>query len=312
MAVKDADDSIPAELSISLDIRSFFVDMAIDLKLIAAFAIATVALIYVPYLNETFIRSAFGLVMVLFVPGYSLIAALFPKKKDIDGIERAALSFGLSIAVTPLIGLGLNYTPWGIRLDPIVVCLTIFTIICVLVANKRRHSIGMEDRFHIDFAKVFEDARKEAFPESEGRLDKILTVILILSIIASILVLAYVVVVPKQGEKFTEFYILGPNGKAENYPTMFALGDQQPVIVGVVNHEYRNVTYDLVVVLNDSKIVTQIYTDRLTLADNQTWEKTVQLKPDRTGDKMKLEFDLYADGNMTAPYREVHLWVDVT
>ncbi|MGA9141203.1 MAG: DUF1616 domain-containing protein [Methanocella sp.] len=311
MASKDIDDGIPEELQVNFDVKAYVLDMAIDLKLILAFVILTVALIYVPYVSETPIRSAFGLVMILFIPGYSLIAALFPRKKDLDGIERIALSFGLSIAVTPLIGLGLNYTPWGIRLDPIVVCLTAFTVICVLVANKRRHSVPVEDRFHIDFGKIFSDAKKEVLPESDNRLDRILTVVLICAIVMSLLVLAYVVVVPKQGEKFTEFYILGPDGKAENYPTMFAIGDQQPVIAGVANHEYRDVTYDLIVTLNDSSTITEIYSDRFTLANNQTWEKTVSIKPDRTGSKMKLEFDLYADGNMTAPYREVHLWVDV-
>ena len=65
------------------------------------------------------IRIILGLLFVLFLPGYSLIAALFPKKKDLDTIERLALSFGLSIAITPLIGLLLNYTPFGIRLTPI-------------------------------------------------------------------------------------------------------------------------------------------------------------------------------------------------
>jgi uncharacterized membrane protein len=34
--------------------------------------------------------------MVLFLPGYALIAALFPRKDDLDGIERIALSFGLT------------------------------------------------------------------------------------------------------------------------------------------------------------------------------------------------------------------------
>jgi len=33
--------------------------------------------------------------------------------EGIDGIERVALSFGLSIAIVPLIGLVLNFTPWG-------------------------------------------------------------------------------------------------------------------------------------------------------------------------------------------------------
>jgi len=34
-------------------------------------------------------------------------------REGIDGIERVALSFGLSIAIVPLIGLVLNFTPWG-------------------------------------------------------------------------------------------------------------------------------------------------------------------------------------------------------
>jgi uncharacterized membrane protein len=291
--------------------QSFVLDMAADLKLIVGFVIVTLAFIYVPVINETVVRSALGLVMVLFVPGYALIAALFPGKKDIDGIERAALSFGLSIAVSPLIGLGLNYTPWGIRLDPIVVCLTIFTLACALVANKRRHELPEGERFSIDFAGVYRQARGEVFAEDKTQLDKILTVVLIISILLSVATLAYVIVVPKHGETFTEFYILGPDGKADQYPTKYTLGDQKPVIVGVVNHEYRNVTYDLVVALNDSVTVSQLYSGQLMLEDNQTWEERLDLKPDRAGTNMKLEFLLFADGNMTAPYRECHLWVNV-
>ncbi|AFD00166.1 putative membrane protein [Methanocella conradii HZ254] len=289
----------------------FIVDMALDLKLVIGFVIITLAFIYIPVLNETIVRAALGLAMVLFVPGYSLIAVLFPGKKDIDGIERAALSFGLSIAVAPLIGLGLNFTPWGIRLDPIVVCLTIFTIACCLVANKRRHELDEEDRFTVDFARAYEEIKSEAF-DDKTPLDRALTIILIISILLSICTLAYVIMVPKQGEKFTEFYILGPEGKADNYPTRYVLGDRRPVIVGVVNHEYRNVTYDLLISLNDSVSVTNLYSERLALGDNQTWEKKIEVKPDHVGTNMKMEFLLYIDGNMTAPYRECHLWVNVT
>jgi uncharacterized membrane protein len=284
----------------------------LDLAIILAYTLVTVASIYVPIVNETPIRSALGLGMVLFVPGYALIAALFPGKGDIDAIERTALSFGLSIAVTPLIGLALNFTPWGIRLDPIVICLTIFTLICAAVANHRRHELKPEDRFSVDFGKIRKDARAELFPQGEGRFDRTLTVILLLSIIASVAVLAYVIAVPKQGEKFTEFYILGPNGKAENYPEYFHLGDSKPVIVGIINHEYRSVTYDLVIALNDSNQITQLSSQRLELADNQTWQQTVPLTPDRLGTDMEVQFLLYADGNMTAPYRDLHLWVTVT
>jgi uncharacterized membrane protein len=312
LATRELDDASD-RTRIDLNPAGFILDMAIDLKLIIGFMILTLAFIYVPVINETIIRSALGLVMVLFVPGYALIAALFPGKKDIDGIERAALSFGLSIAVSPLIGLGLNYTPWGIRLDPIVVCLTIFTLICVFVANKRRHGLPFEERFNVDFRGAYRQLKNEAFKGDATPLDKALTFILLVSILLSIFAVAFVVMVPKQGEKFTEFYILGPEGKADKYPTKFTLGDQKPLIVGIVNHEYRNVSYDLVVKLNDTNSrVTDLYAEKILVSDNQTVEKTIMLKPDRVGTNMKLEFLLYADGNMTAPYRECHLWINVT
>ncbi|HJJ80031.1 MAG TPA: DUF1616 domain-containing protein, partial [Methanocorpusculum sp.] len=94
-----------------------------DLIVIAVWMLLAVLSIYVPFINETFIRVIFTVPVILFIPGYVLIAALFPEKTSIDGIERFALSVGLSIAVVPLIGLVLNYTPFGIRLDPIVISL---------------------------------------------------------------------------------------------------------------------------------------------------------------------------------------------
>lgn len=298
--------------SIDLSIGDFFFGMAADLKLTVLFTLVTLAFIYVPVLNETIIRPVLGLAMVLFVPGYALIAALFPGRKDLDGIERAALSFGLSIAVTPLIGLGLNYTPWGIRLDPIVVCLTVFTLVCVLVANRRRHGLKAGEWFDIDFAAAYRQAKGEVLGNDRSQLDKVLTVVLIVAILLSIATLAYVVAVPKNGEKFTEFYILGPDGKADNYPTTYTLGDTKPVIVGIADHEYRSVTYDLVIAQNASGAVVNLYNTTLTLADNQTWEQPIDVKPALAGSNSELEFLLYADGNRTSPYRECHLWVNVT
>lgn len=40
-----------------------------------------------------------GLPFVLLFLGYTLVLALFPKKEGMSGVERAVLSFGLSIAV---------------------------------------------------------------------------------------------------------------------------------------------------------------------------------------------------------------------
>jgi len=54
------------------------------------------------------LKMVFGSFFVLFVPGFSW-SFLFFKRGEIDGIERIALSFGLSIAIVPLMIFYLNY-----------------------------------------------------------------------------------------------------------------------------------------------------------------------------------------------------------
>jgi len=83
-----------------------------------------------------FARYVFGSVFVLFLPGYSLIRALFGCK-ELDNIERFALSIGLSLALVPLAGLLLNYTPWGIRTTPVTFCLLALTLVFAFAAVVR-------------------------------------------------------------------------------------------------------------------------------------------------------------------------------
>jgi hypothetical protein len=85
-----------------------------------------------------------GTVFVLFIPGYVITEALFPRGRDLGGIERFALSIGLSLALVPLIGLLLDYTPWGIRLTPVVISLIILTIGLSIVALARRFALSLE------------------------------------------------------------------------------------------------------------------------------------------------------------------------
>ena len=56
-----------------------------------------------------------------------------------EPLERLALSIGLSLAVVPLIGLVLNYTPWGIRLTPVSISLAIFTEAMATIALRRKY-----------------------------------------------------------------------------------------------------------------------------------------------------------------------------
>ncbi|KKI00375.1 hypothetical protein EO95_13960 [Methanosarcina sp. 1.H.T.1A.1] len=282
-----------------------------DLLTVIGLVILTDLFVLTPGLSETVLRNILGLPLVLFLPGYALIAALFPAKSDLDGIERTALSFGLSIAVVPLIGLGLNYTPWGIRLLPILISLSLFTIAMCGLAYLRRAGLPEADAFEVPFRETALALKAEILEKPEPGLDRALTVILVLSILLSVTTLFYVVVTPKEGEHFTEFYVLGPEGMADNYPTNYTLGESGTVIVGVVNHEYRPVNYTMEVRLENKSLPLPEDMQQVALAYNETWEEPLTLTPPVEGKDMKLEFLLFNETDKNTPYRDLHLWINV-
>ncbi len=278
-----------------------------DLLIVLVWTVLTVIFVLTPFLADTTARAVLGIPLVLFIPGYVLITALFPRKDDLELIERIALSFGLSIAVVPLIGLGLNFTPFGIRLVPVLLALCIYTFALISVSVYRREKVPEEKRFFIPFHKTYELIKNE-ISASGNRLDRILTVILIFSIIIAVGTTIYVIVTPKIGEKFTEFYILGPEGKADNYPTNLRVDSPSTILVGVVNHEYAYINYTVRVTL-DGNILN---VTRLSLDHNGTWEQNITFMPDKEGRDLKLEFLLFKEDNFSAPYRDLHLWVNVS
>ncbi|MDD2438671.1 MAG: DUF1616 domain-containing protein [Methanosarcinaceae archaeon] len=283
-----------------------------DLLGVVCLVLLTNLFLLVPGLNDTVIRTALGLPLVLFLPGYALTAALFISEKELDGIERVALSFGLNIAIVPLIGLGLNYTPWGIRLFPILFCLSSFTLLMCAIAGWRRKNLPEGKKaFEISFKTYWLALKAEVLEKPESKIDKMLTLLLVLSILASGVTLFYVIVSPKEGEHFTEFYILGPEGMADNYPTEYLLGESRTVIVGIVNHEYRTLNYTMDLRLENVSL--EIPEDQafITLRHNETWERSLKINPPFEGRALKLEFLLFNETEKTKPYRDLHLWINV-
>jgi len=248
------------------------------------------------------LRIILGLPFILFFPGYTLICALFPKRTQLDTIERVALSFGLSIAVVPLIGLILNYTPWGIRLYPILVSLTGFIVVMSIIAWVRRSFVLPSERLGININIDFSSFA------AQSKLDKALTIVLVFAIIAAIGTLIYVISTPKVGEKFTEFYILGERGKAEGYPRELVVGETGYVILGIVNHEYEPVTYTAKVLIGgeENKSIGPV-----TLKNKEKWEKKIGFTPTKPGGNIKVQFLLFREDQPEEPYRSLHLWIDV-
>ncbi len=92
-----------------------------------------------------FFRFILGGILILVLPGAVLVAVLFPGIEDLDDIERLTWSLGLSIIIVPLVSLGLNYTPWGMTLTPMIVSLACLVQIVSVVAVVRKFHANYQD-----------------------------------------------------------------------------------------------------------------------------------------------------------------------
>lgn len=120
-------------------------------------------------------------------------------------------------------------------------------------------------------------------------------------------VTVYITLNPAPSERFTEFYILGPGGKAYGYPENVTAGEEVEVIVGVVNREYRNETYRMVVRMGGDVL----RNETIKLGNGEKWEKRVNFTVTEAGEDQKLEFLLYRLPDTKKPYRSLHLFINV-
>jgi len=316
-----------------------------DLAGVIGVVILTNLAALLPVVSDTPIRIVAGLGFTLFIPGYAFIAALFPeagsgptagdendtdpRADGIDGIERTALSFGLSIALVPLVGLVLNFTPWGIRLLPILISLSGLTLVLTAIAAVRRWALPADERFRVPYRAWLRAGRDELFSPA-SRTDAVLNVLLVFSILLAAASVGYAITVPKDGERFSEFYLLTEeeDGElvADGYPTEFRQGEGRSLVVGIGNQEHERTAYTIIAELqrvervgNETQVRERSELRRFqpTLGHNETWQRQHEVTPMMTGDRLRLQYLLYRGsppetvGQSTA-YREVHLWVNVT
>ncbi len=86
-------------------------------------------------LTETPFRMILGLTLVLFLPGYFLVTILFPPKISLSGIEQVGTTIFLSVSILTFIGIGLNRTPYGIRLIPVLICISVFVLSASIIGH---------------------------------------------------------------------------------------------------------------------------------------------------------------------------------
>ena len=279
------------------------------------------------FIPSTLARVILGLPFLLFFPGYTLVATLFVKKDGMDNIERLALSGGMSIAIVALIGFGLNYTSWGIRLEPVLYSISAFILITSIIALIRRARIKTKNTFITEFTLSLPKWQDSTF-------NKALSIILVTAIFSALGVLIVNIAVPKIAEQFTEFYILGVDGKAEDYPTEYDIKNGQVVQVvysdgttdsisgwgtvtlGIVNHEQQTVAYSVKMTIDDEPInidfggtITSTL-GPIELQQGEKWEKEIGIVPQQMGENQKVKLLLFI-GTESTPKYSLQLLINV-
>ena len=120
----------------------------------------------------------------------------------------------------------------------------------------------------------------------------------------------YVLTTPKEGERFTEFYILGVDGKAENYPKQVVLEEPIELIIGIVNYEHEVMSYRINIVIDG---IENKETTTKALAHEEQWKEVISFIPQSLGEAQRVEFWLYKDEQTESCFKDpLHLYIDVT
>jgi uncharacterized membrane protein len=267
-----------------------------------------------------------------------LTAALFPRKfnlpsastdastadPDIPGppdsqkgknpVERMAISCIMSIAIVSLLGLGLDNMPWGITLRSSLITISAFIAAMSIIA------IIVQSRFPVD--KSDTSLFRFRLPGRAGNLfNRRLSAFLFVGILAAVGILIFCIVSPRVIEKTTEYYILGINSKADEYPSVFLMKNNQIVSVrygklinrtsseparvtlGITNHEHHDTVYSVAItidgqpvgVFNGGQFLNRI--EQIALPQNGRWEQEIGFTPVHAGDHQKVEFLFYKNGS---------------
>jgi uncharacterized membrane protein len=250
------------------------------------------------------VRVGVGLIYVLFCPGYALVSALFPAKKGLGALERVALSIGMSIVLTPLMGLVANLSPFGIRIFTMLPAFSLFILAAAAVAWLRRQSLPAEESLGVE--RISGHLLQPGFWKMQGWLNTVLSALLVAVVVATMGFLIYLVTSARIDGKGTDFYLLGPQGKAENYPENVGLGQKASVVVGIMNRDGSQNTYRVEIAL-DGEAVAEY--PSIVLPAGKQVERMVDFAPAKTGQQM-VEVRLYHEPE-AKPKKSLRFWIEV-
>jgi uncharacterized membrane protein len=151
----------------------------------------------------------------------------------------------------------------------------------------------------------------------------------------SIVILGYIAAKPEVREQFTEFYLVGNGGMADEYPSDFVISKSEVVqvsydkgvsfindnkgklILGIINHEKQQTDFAIALKIDgnamsingDGQSIDML--DNIKLQPGEKWEREIGFAPQKKGDNQKVEFLLYKNST-SAIDNTLYLWVNVS
>jgi len=253
-----------------------------------------------PYLS--LIRIPLTVVYVLFIPGYLIQALFFPYRKDLDGVERFGLSLGLSLSVVSVLALFLDRALRRFDVSAIT-CgqLGVILILSVLVIFRR---------FFIPNNLAYDPSLSQAIHSLISRMRKVdrrrISIVLCgILIIGSLLGLNFI---EAANSRFmTEFYILGADGLAEDYPREVNVGELVRLAAGINNLEKDSASYSITIRTRDQQYSND---ETLTLQAGEKWQGELVFNMQQSGEDQPVDI-LLDRANYPSPYRALRIWLNV-
>lgn len=315
----------------------------VDLVVVSVAVLASLLVYYV--VPSTPLRFLVSVPLLLFVPGYVLVGILFPRHGEVDRSnssgngslatvrnlgrvtvpERAALSVGLSVALVPFYGFGLELLPVAAFGGAIIPMLVGGVLIGALVAAARRLRLPSDERFSLPLEAI-NTAITAPFTGPMPRAERLATIALAATVLLAVVSVGYVFAVPQDGEGFTDLRVMteSPGGELTlgDYPDQIGVDETAEFVIGIDNREDETQEYTVVVVAervvqNDGSVTpiesTELGRFETSLDGGERALQAQTVTPESPGE-FRLSYYLYTDEPPASPgadtaYRNVHLSV---
>jgi uncharacterized membrane protein/endonuclease YncB( thermonuclease family) len=232
-----------------------------------------------------------------------LSAAIFPGRTGLDGLERIALGFGCSLAIVPLVALIIEYSPWRLELEPIVIGLLTVTVLGSAIAVTRRTLLSPEERYKITVS-VPALPPPNAWDGTTRALVVTAAVALVLFGWSGVAILA----ARFQDDPRTEFALFSSSGEAAYYPRVLEAGAPFEIKLEITNREGEAADFQVRILAGQELLDTL----DVHLADGATWAEVAAItSPSQVLGETALTFELYRVSPTAdeQPYRELRLMV---